>query len=159
MLYPVYQYRLVSGDEILAEVIEFPDDGTSEIICRNVLQIDAFFREETFEKYYAFKPYNHCVDGPMDFTIINSNHIISTTTPSSDLMSSYIDARDEGHKISESRESEHQMKQNMRLKEATEQIRQLIDESREAVNVEKKDSKVSSNIIRFPDMEDDDTIH
>jgi hypothetical protein len=161
MLYPTYQYNLVSGQQIVCEVIEFPDDDTHEIICRNVLEIAEFMREDdagSYEKYYAFKPWAHCQDGPTDIMIINSQHIISSSIPTSDLMSSYIDAREEGHRLSETRRIDHQHKQNMRLKEATDQLRKILDETKEQVEVE----TTKGNVISFPsfeDMDDDDTVH
>ena len=160
MLYPTYQYNLVSGQQIVCEVIEFPDDDTHEIICRNVLEIAEFMREDDtggYEKYYAFKPWAHCQDGPMDIMIINSQHIVSSCVPTSDLMTSYVEAREEGHRLSETRRVEHQHRQNMKLKEATEQIQRLLEDTREEVAIE---TTQKSNVVSlFDEMDDDDTIH
>lgn len=160
-MYEVKQFKLLTGEEIVAEIVEWADEEFGpEIIVRNALQIDAFYKEDPpFDKYYAFKPYLHCVDGNMDFIIINSEHVTATAIPHEELLESYIEARHRGHEISNERRAEKEYQKNLKLKEASEQLRRILEEGREEVAVETK--KNEDNVVQFPSKTDDEdpTVH
>lgn len=162
MMYEVKQFKLVSGEEILAEVIEWADGDFPEIIVRNALQIDAFYKEDPpFEKYYAFKPYLHCLDGSEDIIILNSTHVLATAIPHEELIDTYIEARQNSHKVSIDRRANKAFNRQLKLKEVADQMRSILESTMEEVSAQKTESnkeELPDNIIPFP-YDGDDIIH
>ena len=83
----IRQFKLTSGEDILAEVIEWPDEENSEILCRNVYKVHTTEKELSF--YYTLKPWMTFQSDPEMFLTLNINHIIGEATPALIVVDNY----------------------------------------------------------------------
>ena len=76
----IKQFKLSNGDEIVCDVIEWPDvDGDSpDIVVRNCFKIVVAGVKSSGDniRYYQFRPWMVHQDEPDMFQVINGNHII-----------------------------------------------------------------------------------
>lgn len=89
----VKQFKLASGEEIVCEVLEWPDiDGESaDIVVRNILKIVAYDQPQTATgRYYTFVPWMVFQDEENMFQLINYNHIVGEANPSARLFEQYL---------------------------------------------------------------------
>lgn len=89
----VKQFKLSSGEEIVCEVLEWPDvDGESaDIVVRNILKVVAYDQPQTgTSRYYTFVPWMVFQDEENTFQLINYNHIMGEANPSARLFEQYL---------------------------------------------------------------------
>ena len=145
-LYDVKQFRLSSSEEVIAEIIEWPDSDQSDIIVRNALSIVRYETEQG-EKFYVFKTWIHFADDPSILTVVNPNHIISTTNPHQILLNQYRDSIGDMLLEAEIRNKRIIRREGTRLMEMAEQIASMLSNEDE---LEKDSDDPTSNIIKFP---------
>lgn len=76
----IYQFKFSDGQEVLCEVMEWPDKDDKDIIARNSMSILMGETSES-ERIYMFRPWIHYLEGDMEYTSINPSHIVSPKSP------------------------------------------------------------------------------
>jgi uncharacterized protein YuzB (UPF0349 family) len=123
----IKQFKLTSGEEIVCDVIEWPDvDGDSpDIVVRNVYKIiTAGVPSTEGVRYYQFRPWMVYQDDPKLFQVINGNHVIGEANPSELLIAQYFKVMEDDEKdetLNEDDKLDERMQEYMtKLKEAFE---------------------------------------
>lgn len=148
------QIRLSNGSELVCEIMEYAEDDRKEMIARNVMSI-VLGEYGDGERVYMFKPWIHYLESPMEYTMINSEHVISINRPNYMLVTEYYRAVKEMHIMYKEREEFFEAEQMTKLNKLVDDITKL---------TEKKSSKIElvdeleNKIIKFP-TKDDDTVH
>lgn len=149
------QFKLSNGNEIICEVISWPDEDVSEIVARNVIQIMTIENpryhmqdEDATQRCYIFRPWMMYNDGENDIQLINPDHVLSTAKPSPEMLNEYTVSVFEMSRASEER-------RNMYFDAAQERENELMNEifgnvlnSREGK--QKTNDSSESNLIQFP---------
>ena len=89
----VKQFKLSSSEEIICEVLEWPDLDDMEqyqLVVRNVLKIVPVNEPVTGNRYYTFRPWIVFQDEPNQTQLININHIIGEAIPSAKLLEQFM---------------------------------------------------------------------
>ena len=139
----IKQFKLSSGEEIVCEVIEWPDvdEDMAEIVVRNIYKIIAIDQTVSGNRYYTFKPWMVFQDEPDMFQTINMNHIIGEANPSQKLLEQYFTMiKGELSEDSEAARAELEKK----LADYINNLRQMVSEQ-----VGYSDSG-EENVIKFP---------
>ena len=84
----IKQFKLSSGEEILAEVIEYPEEHEKEIAVRNVMKLHMMVlpngEYNSYIKPWFFdQEYN-------SYTLLNSFQLTGLTQPSNDIKEDYL---------------------------------------------------------------------
>jgi hypothetical protein len=95
------QMKLVSGHEIVCEVIEWPDEDDFEIVSRNVLSV--ILVDHDGERKYTFRPFLQYCESQSDLVILNINHVMSINRPNFLLINDYKLAIKQMHEIMNAR--------------------------------------------------------
>ena len=139
----IKQFKLSSGEEIVCEVIEWPDvdEDEADIVVRNIYKIIAIDQTVSGNRYYTFKPWMVFQDEPDMFQTININHIIGEANPSQKLLEQYFTMiKGELSEDSEAARAELEKK----LADYINNLRQMVSEQ-----VGYSDSG-EENVIKFP---------
>jgi hypothetical protein len=85
------QFKLLSGDEIICEVVEWPDveDEFADIIVRNVYEIKCLYNPTNGYRIHSLRPWYTMQMQEGIYQSINSQHITSEANPVSDLIQHY----------------------------------------------------------------------
>lgn len=85
------QFKLLSGDEIICEVVEWPDveDDFADIIVRNVYEIKCLYNPSNGYRIHSLRPWYTLQMQEGIFQSINSQHITSEANPVHDLIVHY----------------------------------------------------------------------
>lgn len=145
-MYEYKHFRLVGGEEILCEIIEWIEEQHNEIIVRDVMAIVPSLTS-TNEKVYVFKPWLHYIEGKEELIIINSAHVVATVTPNPILLEQYLRAVVEMHLTSADRISEQMLMTQRKFADIANSLKEIFDEDEYG---EFDDDSDSSNIIKFP---------
>ena len=148
----ITQFKFSSGQEIVCEVMEWPEDkNEKDIIVRNAMAIIAG-ETEYGEKIFMFRPWVHYLESPDEYIIINSLHVVSTNRPSNYLVEEYEYAVASMHMNKLERDAiimQQKLAQEKKLQNAIDNIIEM------AVN---DSGSTGAKIIQFPRF-GDDTIH
>jgi len=130
----IRQFKLTNGDEIVCDVVEWPDvdDEHNGLVVRNAYKIFMLNTlNPTENRYYQFRPWLVYQDNKEFFQIINADHIIAEATPADELLVHY-------YRIINDIDDE-------------ENIEDKIDKLKEILNefISENDSD-SGNLIKFP---------
>ena len=139
----IKQFKLSSGEEIVCEVIEWPDvdEDIAEIVVRNIYKIIAIDQTVSGNRYYTFKPWMVFQDEPDMFQTININHVVGEANPSQKLLEQYFTMiKGELSEDSEAARAELEKK----LEDYINNLRQMVNQQ-----VGSKDSG-EENVIKFP---------
>lgn len=79
------QFKLVTGDEIICDVVH---EDEYEIVLRNVLQMTSIFQEGY--KHYIFKAFMVYQDRTDSLISLNPEKIVSFANPADDLIKEYL---------------------------------------------------------------------
>lgn len=148
----VVQLKLSSGDEIICEVMEWPDPNGNEMIIRNAMTMTYSFDMDN-EQMFGLRPWFTMVENENEYIIINVNHVTGTARPSSTYFKEYRSALNHMHEMGKKRKLEHDqelIRQEKRFLDALEKISARISDEDYA----SLDSS-SDNVIPFPK----DTVH
>lgn len=139
----IKQFKLSSGEEIVCEVIEWPDvdEDVAEIVVRNIFKIVAIEQTVSGNRYYTFKPWMVFQDEPDMFQTINMNHIIGEANPSQKLLEQYFNIL-KGELSEDSEAAREELEK--RLADYIHNLRQMVNDQ-----VGSSDSG-EENIIKFP---------
>jgi len=139
----IKQFKLSSGEEIVCEVLEWPDadEDIADIVVRNIFKVVAIDQTVSGNRYYTFKPWMVFQDEPDMFQTINMNHIIGEANPSQKLLEQYFTMmKGELSEDSEAARAELEKK----LAEYINNLRQMVSEQ-----IGSSDSG-EENVIKFP---------
>ena len=82
------QLKLASGEELIAEILEWAGDDDPTIIIRSALKIVCSENADGF-RYYSMRPWMVYCEDMKQLLTINSDTVIGETTPSDVLMKQY----------------------------------------------------------------------
>ena len=139
----IKQFKLSSGEEIVCEVIEWPDadEDMAEIVVRNIYKIIAIDQTVSGNRYYTFKPWMVFQDEPDMFQTININHVIGEANPSQKLLEQYFNIL-KGELSEESEAAREELEK--KLADYISNLRKMVSEQ-----VGSSDSG-EENVIKFP---------
>ena len=88
----VKQFKLSNGDEIVCDVVEWPDydQDVSDIVIRNAFQLIGYGPNKEGISYYQFKPWMVYQDDPAFVQVLNNNHIIAEANPPEELLEQFV---------------------------------------------------------------------
>lgn len=101
----VKQLKLVTGEEIICEIVEEDDD---HIIVRNVLAIN-FTTLDDGSRMWTFKYYLCYQDDPDRYILIKSDKVVAVANPAKALINQYEVALDDMMEVEPSDPAEYMM--------------------------------------------------
>jgi hypothetical protein len=143
----IKQFKLSSGEEIICDVLEWPDlesDDSADIVVKNVFKIVAYDPATNGDRYYTFRPWMSFQDEEDMFQLINWNHIVGEANPSQKLLKHYITAV-KGEITPENEQARREIEE--RLEAYINNLRATV-ENRALETTD--DSDGGSKVIRFP---------
>tara|TARA_A200000159_G_scaffold8512_1_gene7343 strand:- start:25885 stop:26325 length:441 start_codon:yes stop_codon:yes gene_type:complete len=139
-LYTVKHIKLVTGEEILAEIIEEDD---YDVVMRRALKLQTDIAPDK-TRYHSFRTFMTYMDDPETFVILKSPSIVAVTYPMPQMLQQYkmtIEEIENGQDYQQQREA---------AKVATSMLDELMDKMSDNNDDEGGDS--DSNVIKFPTM-------
>lgn len=134
------QFRLSNGDEIVAQVVQEPEEDDVNLVVRNALMIVRAENVVEGYRYYSFRPWMSYQLNDDYYQLLNYSHIVGEAKPDTVLLEQYKKAiqleRDTYEPLSD---SDRQVQQDMSISTA-DYLRNLMNEL---------DSDEPNNIIRF----------
>ena len=139
----IKQFKLSSGEEIVCEVLEWPDadEDIADIVVRNIFKVVAIDQTVSGNRYYTFKPWMVFQDEPDMFQTININHVIGEANPSQKLLEQYFNIL-KGELSEESEAAREELEK--KLADYISNLRKIVSEQ-----VGSSDSG-EENVIKFP---------
>ena len=139
----IKQFKLSSGEEIVCEVLEWPDadEDIADIVVRNIFKVVAIDQTVSGNRYYTFKPWMVFQDEPDMFQTININHVIGEANPSQKLLEQYFNIL-KGELSEESEAAREELEK--KLADYINNLRKIVSEQ-----VGSSDSG-EENVIKFP---------
>lgn len=157
----VKQFKLSNSNEIVCEVLSWPDPNKSkdkDIVVRNAIQI--ITREANTDygpsRYYLLRPWLMYQETNENISILNSDHVTSVSEPSAELYEQYEEGVYEMHVIAKQRKQVYAKERLEKQREYIERVAEFMKESLEGPLDAKADSS-ESNVIQFPNG--DETLH
>tara|TARA_R100000541_G_scaffold9826_3_gene17611 strand:- start:19746 stop:20213 length:468 start_codon:yes stop_codon:yes gene_type:complete len=149
----IAQFKLVNGNEVVCEVVEWSNDNQPDMIVRNAMQVVGGYDAETDETFFIFRPWCSFVESHSELIVLNSAHILSTNKVNRGLFIEWSQAVISMHKNALDRQ--HQFaREDARMQAHLEKT--LMEMSEEKTSV---DAGVSTtNVLSFPNK-DTETIH
>ncbi len=138
-LYSVKHIKLVTGEEVLAEIIEEDD---YDVVMRRALKLQTDIAPDK-TRYHSFRSFMTYMDDPETFVILKSPSIVAVTYPMPQMLQQYrmtIEEIENGQDYQQQREA---------AKVATSMLDELMDKMADNKD-EGGDS--DSNVIKFPTM-------
>ncbi len=128
----IRQFKLSNGDEIVCEVLRFPeDDDDATLTVRSVYKINMITTlDNDRNRYYQFRPWMVYQDHKDLHQELNLNHIIAEALPTQELLAHYLKA---------SLEEEHESP-----------IEDILRKLRDAMKEHADAPDSDSNLITFP---------
>mgnify|MGYP003633564841 CR=1 FL=1 len=149
--HPVQQIHLLSGEELICEVMDY-EEVEGNIIIRNAMVIETNIFENN-DRVYMFKPWFLYIERSTEMVMLKVDHVTASVTPNDLLLIQYYSAVNDMDSVADDRVKEHNRKEAMKLKTLVDQIANL---KRKVIGEEPKKKEQPSNVIPFPT---DDTIH
>lgn len=146
MQYEIVQMKLTSGNEVVCQVLEWPEEGSNQMIVRNALAIVNIEFNESNDRMYMFVPWLHFAEGDKNYVLINTDHVMASSKPTDYLLDQYKIAVFETNEFSRKRVEEHAKRKEDGLKNLEQAIRNKIEE------------EVYDNVVQFPGS-DKETVH
>jgi len=133
----IKQFKLTNGDEIICEVVEWPDEESDSIVVRNAVQLINRSGMPGDGRYYVtIKPWMVLQDEPDLFQVLYGQHVISEATPTNEMLKQYFEA------ISDEPVED-------KVREYVDDLRQSLTEELAAALTKLYDSD-GNNVISFP---------
>lgn len=141
----IKQFKLSSGEEIICDVVEWPDAENEEVdlVVRNVFKIVSIDQTINGDRYYTFKPWMSFQDGDEMYQLINHGHVIGEANPSEKLLDHYITAV-KGTSTEESEEARKAIEK--RLEDYINSLRSMVENRAAGAD----DSDGDPKVIKFP---------
>lgn len=135
----IKQFKLTSGEEVVCDVVEWPDDDMSDLVVRHAYKV--FVHAETGDgtRIYSMRPWMLLQDEQDSLQIINGNHIVGETAPSKKMLEQYV-------KIINNTEAEQQLSADDLAAKLADHINNL----RKSIIPTNDDDSDNDNVISFP---------
>ena len=163
--YPLRQFKLSSGDEIVCEVIQWQNEEELELIVRKPMRI-GFTEIMGGMKYYSFRPWMIYQETDTELIVINGNHIVGISQPQETLVWQYNEAVKDMKKMHEKRMMEfaesnpEEWKKQNSLTEVTKNLMQQMAELEGMIEDDfTGDSDGGSNVLLFDPSKRKKVIH
>tara|TARA_Y100000389_G_scaffold55576_1_gene51399 strand:- start:7102 stop:7548 length:447 start_codon:yes stop_codon:yes gene_type:complete len=137
----IRQFKLSSGDELLCEVIEWDDVENAELIVRHCFEVRKWENSELNARYYAIRPYMAFQVGPHHVLSLNSDQILMSGLPTSEMVEQYKIAI----KNNEASSEEDDLDAELDLDDRFKRLKSFLDD----MDIDLNDSS-DPNIITFP---------
>lgn len=138
--FPVQQFRFTSGEELIAEILEW-DEDEDFILIKNAMAIETNIFHGDNERMYMFRPWLLYIEHPEEIVVLNKNQVMGNVEPNELLKIQYYSAVRDMHEIAKERISEHNKKEAMKLKRTFEEIAKM---------KKQKELPIPENVINFP---------
>lgn len=169
MLSNVMQFKLTNGEEIICQVVDWPEEDDTDYIVHNALLLMQQIINGTRTKY-MFKPWFTMAEKSDQYISISKDQIVACVYPNEILNVEYINAKREMYYRSSSKQVEsalpsmndpfsyNEEDDQKKFKQMQKEILALIDQMEQSNEVEEfhNDSDNPTNIIKFPGP---DSIH
>ena len=136
------QFKMTGGDEVIAEVMEWPEESSKDLIIRNAMVLSYSFDEDFSNQVYGLKPWFSMIENPLEYMIVNTDHVMSTTKPNTTFVNEYIEALRQMHSLGQRRKAEYQKE----IKEFEERFKDRLEQMTKKISTD--DS--ASNVLQFP---------
>lgn len=158
--FPLQQYRMVSGEEVICEVVDWENDDDN-VLVRNAMVIEINWDLERDEKIYLFKPWFLYIEREEEVIVVDSKKIMANCAPNELLAIQYLSAVDDAKRIAQERITSHNATQQRKLSVMVDALKQIADKAEEQVNELVEVNNTPSNVIPFfrKDDDEDGTIH
>ena len=85
------QLKLISGEEIICEIVYYPDNNDEDnvMVIRSAIELAMHEDLEEAVRFYTFKPYMMYVYDEEQLITLNANNITSMTTPHDEMLRQY----------------------------------------------------------------------
>jgi len=133
----IKQFKLASGEEIICDVLEYPDEDIADMVVKNAYVIFMYGQTPDGTRTYSMRPWMMMQDEPDNLMVLNSNHVVGEANPSEKLIEHY--ARVVMH--------DHQPENN--ADDMAEKLANYIKQLREAGSDPSSDSDTPTNIVKF----------
>ena len=130
----VKQFKMITGDEIMCEIIEWATDDIPELVVRNAMVIVAVDNSLSGTRYYTFKPWMTMQEGNECLIAINGGDIIAQANPTKDLLKYYYKAVENA---------------NLTEDELNEKVEDYVNKIK-SILTDMGDSDQDQNVISFP---------
>jgi len=127
-LYETKQFKIATGEEIIAEVVQWNMDDEQEVVLRKAMKLHLGERAEDNFRYYSFRPWMVYQESPNDFIILNAAHIVGIAQPIQSLIHQYHDALQGMLEIHNARQENIKSGGVGDTNELTKQLRDALDE-------------------------------
>ena len=88
-------FKLVNGDELVCEVMEWDDDNTTDIVVRKALKLVQVDDITDGTRYFSFRPWMLLQDSVDNLQVLNGLHIVGEANPTQSMMEQYADVLSE----------------------------------------------------------------
>ena len=85
------QFKMANGDEIICEVVQWPENEDSDLVVRKILKINSADNYYSSTKYYSLRPWLAFYDNINLLYVLNPFHILCEVEPSADLKGLYLE--------------------------------------------------------------------
>lgn len=86
-----HQFKLATGEEVLAEIVSEPEDGDDNIVVRKAMVLIKVEADGGY-RYYSFRPWMTYQTNETQLQLLNSYHIIGESKPHKVLLEQYFKA-------------------------------------------------------------------
>jgi hypothetical protein len=161
MIGTLIQFKLVSGEEIACEVVDFPSEEDNDFTIKNALILLRNSTNPT-EPQYLFKPWIAMMESDEDYISLSSDKVIALCEPTRSFHKEYTVAKSQLHSISKMRQSYYDALDNEYIQNIVDELGDLYstyeDEDLEPVEKSSKEDNSKGTVLQFP-KKDDDTVH
>lgn len=105
----IRQFKLVNGDEVICEVVQWHDEEELELVVRKAMKL---ILTETVDpnmgavRHYTFRPWMIYGEDDTQLYILNGNHVVGIGFPSEALLYQYDEAVKDMQSLAREREDE-----------------------------------------------------
>lgn len=143
----IRQFKLTTGNELVCEVVEWPDEDDTDVIVRNVLEIVSGRAVSSLTpegySFYTFRPWMTMQEGDSILLTLNINHIVGEAIPSKKLVEYYLKVVKQTNEVIE----------NETMPETPEDyVNDVLSQIKQSIKTTDSDSTL--NVISFPGSKD-----
>jgi hypothetical protein len=153
-MHDISQFKLTCGDEIICEVMEWPD-SEGDYILRNVMSLTITF-DDNYIPRYSLRPWMTYIDSPTELITVSKNHVMASAFPNEFFITEYEQSILELKIMRKKRDAYNKLLEQENEKKLKESVDRVMKE------MGMKDSSDDleddyDNVILFPSG--DDTLH
>lgn len=162
MMGTLIQFKLVSGEEIACEVVDFPSEEDNDFTIKNALILLRNSTNPT-ESQHLFKPWIAMMESDDDYISLSSDKVVALCEPTRSFRKEYAVAKSQLHSISKMRQSYYDALSNDYIQNIVDELGELhstYDDEEDLEPIEKGTEEDTSKgtVLQFP-RKDDDILH